>query len=245
LAADVLGDAHALDTGRPVATLVLGVLRGTANLAKNRAELPDEDADQAGPEAEKARDVWAGAGVLVNGLARPAAFLNLPAGDAECWLPGEPGYVSLRRLLRSPPPWAVAGRAVHICENLNLLTILADMLGENCPPVVCTDGMPAAAQCMLLRQLVRAGAHLLYHGDFDWPGLVIGNTVMRVFGASPWRFGAADYLAAVNVAPRPGHRLRGPEVLASWDADLTSAMKKHQIGIDEEAVAGSLLLDLG
>jgi uncharacterized protein (TIGR02679 family) len=245
LAADVLGDAHALDTGRPIATLVLGVLRGAASLTKTQTETSDNNDDQASPEAEKARDVWAGAGVLVNGLARPAAFLNLPVRDEEGWLAGEPGYVSLRRLLRSPPTWAVAGRAVYICENLNLLTIIADSLGENCPAVVCTDGMPAAAQCMLLRQLVSAGAHLLYHGDFDWPGLLVGNTVMRVFGAQPWRFGAADYLAAVRVASLPGHRLKGPEVLASWNEDLTLAMRNHQIGIDEEAVAASLLSDLG
>jgi hypothetical protein len=65
LAADVLGDAHALDTGRPIATLVLGVLRGAASLTKTQTETSDNNDDQASPEAEKARDVWAGAGVLV------------------------------------------------------------------------------------------------------------------------------------------------------------------------------------
>ena len=110
--------------------------------------------------------------------------------------------------------------------------------------MVCTDGMPAAAQSRLLGQLVEAGARLLYHGDFDWPGLRIGNTIMREFGARPWRFGAVDYLAAVGVAPRPGHRLKGMEVLASWDEALMSVMKEHQIGIAEEGVAASLLQDL-
>jgi uncharacterized protein (TIGR02679 family) len=57
--------------------------------------------------------------------------------------------------------------------------------------MVCTDGMPAAAQRTLLAQLAAGGATLRYHGDFDWPGINIGNFVMQAFGAMPWRFGAA------------------------------------------------------
>jgi len=38
--------------------------------------------------------------------------------------------------------------------------------------------MLAAAQRTLLMQLRRAGATLRYHGDFDWPGIAIGNVVM-------------------------------------------------------------------
>ncbi|HEX7477277.1 MAG TPA: TIGR02679 domain-containing protein, partial [Polyangiales bacterium] len=59
LAADRLGDAHALDQGRAVATLILATLRN------------DQD--------ENDRDTWARAGVLVNELAAPALVLNLPA----------------------------------------------------------------------------------------------------------------------------------------------------------------------
>src|SRR5262249_38004917 len=101
---------------------------------------------------------------------------------------GEPGYVSLRVLVRSPPSWAVAGRDVYVCENPNLVAIAADQWGPRCAPLVCTDGMPAAAQRHLLSQLTRAGARLHYHGDFDWPGLCIGNHLMRAHGALPWRF---------------------------------------------------------
>jgi uncharacterized protein (TIGR02679 family) len=59
--------------------------------------------------------------------------------------------------------------------------------------------MPSAAPQTLLAQLAAAGARLRYHGDFDWAGLVIGNFVVREFGAEPWRFGEADYLAASAV----------------------------------------------
>ncbi|OWK21018.1 hypothetical protein AJ88_22135 [Mesorhizobium amorphae CCBAU 01583] len=103
-----------------------------------------------------------------------------------------------------------------MCENPNLLAIAADRWGAGCAPLVCTDGMPAAAQRCLLAQLAQAGARLYYHGDFDWPGLHIGNHLMREHGAEPWRFGAGDYIAAVRTAPSVAHPLGGKAVEASW-----------------------------
>ena len=248
LAADVLGDAHALDNGRPVASLVLAVWRQVIVPPIQWVALGavDENGLQRDLHGESVRDIWSRAGILVNELARRALFFNLPAINAErpAAEPGEPGYVSLRALLRSPPSWDVAGRTVYVCENPNLLAIAADQFRQRCAPLICTDGMPAAAQCRLLSRLALAGARLWYHGDFDWPGVRIGNYMARAYGAQPWRFGAVDYAAAVEVAPRPGHRLKGTEVPASWDRDLTSVMREHQLAIAEEAVAASLLQDL-
>jgi uncharacterized protein (TIGR02679 family) len=265
LAADVLGDAHALDNGQATASLVLAVWRrvvspardddgevgaepaeGAAEPVDGGIAPPDGDgAQQAGGE-ERVRAVWARAGVLVNELARPALFLNLPTRDARRYgqALGEPAYASLRSLLRSPPAWDVAGRQVYVCENPNFLAIAADHWGPRCAPLVCTDGMPAAAQRCLLSQLVHAGARLCYHGDFDWPGLRIGNHVMREHGARPWRFGAADYLAAVQMASGLGQPLAGNAVEALWDATLATTMQEHRISVAEEALAVSLLQDL-
>lgn len=234
LAAQALGDAHALDNGCAVATLVLAVLRSVLN---RKASSGLEDT---GFEEASARELWASAGVLVNELARPALVLNLPGAGT----PGEPGYLSLRKLLRSPPEWKVNGLPVYVCENPNLIAIAADHLGASCAPMVCTDGMPAAAQRTVLNQLVQAGAALRYHGDFDWPGLRIGNHVMREHGARPWRFSAADYLAACAIAARPGRPLQGAESEASWDAGLALTMRTAQQAIDEEMVAESLIQDL-
>lgn len=106
------GDAHAPDQGRPVATLVLAVLR--------RQDSGDaQDAVQTG---EPMRVIWARAGVLVNELARPALFLNVPLA-VDAFAAGEPAYLSLRALLRTPPRWKVAGRPGFVCENPNLLAI--------------------------------------------------------------------------------------------------------------------------
>lgn len=250
LAANTLGDAHALDNGKPAATMVLAVWREAVAASGATEKAPSESQDDTAPQhetgEERARDIWARAGVLVNELARPALLFNISASSSARYAqaPGEPRHASLRSLLRSPPCWEVSGRNVFVCENPNLVAIAADQLGVHCAPMVCTDGMPAAAQRTLLTQLARAGACLCYHGDFDWPGLRIGNHVIGEYGARPWRFGAADYAAAIQWAPRPGRRLEGPEVIASWDEGLAPAMQTHQLSIAEESVAGLLLQDL-
>lgn len=245
LAARTLGDAHALDTGQAVATLVLAVWR-MRSLDQDTEEKPTIENGVREIGEDRIRDIWAKAGILVNELARPALFLNLQInGNQTLPLPsGEPSYTSLRFLLRSDPLWDVKGRDIHVCENPNLVAIAADKLGVNCAPMVCTEGMPAAAQRVILQQLVTSGGRLRYHGDFDWPGLRIGNHVMREFGAVPWRFDAKEYLAAVTRAPRPGFALTGAEVDASWDEALTIAMRTHGLAIAEESLADELLQDL-
>jgi uncharacterized protein (TIGR02679 family) len=251
LAADVLGDAHALDNGRGTATLVLAVWRRTVPLVYDQddnspTEPTDEGDLQQSTVAERDRDIWATAGVLVNELARPALFLNLPTRETEKreWTRGEPAYASLRLLLRSPPSWDVAGRKVYVCENPNLLAIAANHWGSDCASLVCTDGMPAAAQRCLLSQLRAARAELCYHGDFDWPGIRIGNHVIREYGAQPWRFCEADYEAAIQMVSGPGLDLTEKTIHALWDTALSVAMQQRGIAIAEEALAASLLRDL-
>lgn len=247
LAAETLGNAHALDNGQATATLVLAAWR---QIEKGRSgkgdpnDLPEDTPNSA--LDERIRDVWARAGVLVNELARPALLLNLPVQTDETPVctPGEPAYLSLRRLLRTPPLWAVADLVVFVCENPNLVAIAADRLGLRCAPLACTDGMPAAAQRTLLTQLAQSGARLRYHGDFDWPGIQIANHVMCTWGAHPWRFGALDYEAAAASASHTRRDLADACIVASWDAALAPAMQRHGLAIAEEAVAVPLLGDL-
>jgi len=261
LAAEALGDSHGLDAGRPVATLVLRAWGSGASL-DSPPDSPGRPSDACG----STREQWARLGVTINELALPALCLNLPvrgnangdgpsasstassivalAGTLARGLaaPGEPVHLSLRRLLRRPPSWDAVGRDVFVCENPNVVAIAADQLGATCAPLVCTDGMPAAAQQTLLTQLAAAGARLRYHGDFDWPGLSIGNFVMREFAAEPWRFGAADYLGACA-----GGTLTLPaqdRVEARWDDRLTAAMAQQALAVHEEALVETLLADL-
>ncbi|ALK09630.1 TIGR02679 family protein [Blastochloris viridis] len=251
LAADVLGDAHALDSGQATAALVLAVLRRLAPQSRDGDDDAQIDAAANGSfernaSVERAREIWARAGILVNELARPVLFLNLPTrGPQNDHRPtGEPSYASLRSLLRARPAWDVANRTVYVCENPNLVAIAADHWGSDCAPLVCTEGMPAAAQRCLLLQLSEAGARLRYHGDFDWPGLHIGNQLMREHRAEPWRFSAADYAAAAAKISRFGQPLQGKPVTAHWDGALTTAMQQYRVAIPEEFLADSLLQDL-
>ncbi len=100
------------------------------------------------------------------------------------------------------------------------------------------------SQRTLIQQLTSAGARLRYHGDFDWPGITIGNYVIREYGATAWRFGKVEYEAAGTQSRSPGHQLAGTEVMASWDCELAPCMRARRIAIAEEAVAGVLLEDL-
>src|SRR5262249_7334784 len=150
-----------------------------------------------------------------------------------------------RLLARRPPDWTVAGRAILVCENPNLVAILADLLGTACPPVVCVDGQLGAAQRTILKQLKSLGADLRYHGDYDWPGISIANNVIAKYGAVPWHFSAADYVAAAESAPQLAAPLSGRSVVASWDEDLTAAMTRTGIKIEEEAVAQRIIDLLG
>lgn len=259
LAAQTLGNAHALDAGQPTASVVLAAWRHSETVAAPATGVgepptgtdggdadPSGDVDTQRPPDERARDIWARAGVLVNELARPALVLNLPAltRSGALWSAGEPAYLSLRQLLRAQPQWSVRDITVFVCENPNLLAIAADRLGAHCAPMVCTEGMPAAAQRTLLSQLTQAGARLHYHGDFDWPGIHIANHVLRTWQARPWRLAAADYEAAANDAPHTRRDLADTGPDAAWDNMLAPAMRRHGLAIAEEAVAAALLEDL-
>ena len=250
VAADALGDAHALDAGQPVAALVLRACRSDADTPREPGAFGRAASDTAGRESESRRAQWARVGVTLNELAAPVLVLGLRArgtaplarlASAAAAL-GSPTHLNLRALLQGAPDWEVGGGVVHVCENPSLVALAADALGAHHRPLVCTDGMPAAAQQTLLRQLAEAGATLRYHGDFDWPGVAIGNFVVHRFAAQPWRFSAADYLAADVDVELP--LTEGRRVEARWDARLAGAMARRGVAVHEERVADGLLADL-
>ncbi len=236
-AATRLGNAHGLDPGTPVATLAL---RAAARLGG--IEFDKED-------AETRRAVWASVGVMCDELSTPALVLNLPAaGDTPLGRmlrtatgEAEPLHVSLRLLLR----WPLAGdaalgdREVFVCENPTVVALATARLGRRCAPLICANGQFATPLLVLLRQLRDAGARVRYHGDFDPAGLAIARRVMAESGAQPWRFGAAEYIAAPKGEPFVVHP--GP---TPWDARLREAMRADGRAVHEEAVFATLAEDL-
>jgi uncharacterized protein (TIGR02679 family) len=85
-------------------------------------------------------------------------------------------------------------------------------------------------------------ARLWYHGDFDWPGLVIANLVMRRMDARRWRMSTADYEGASRTNGPPLQA--GSRVEASWDPQLAAMMERRGLAVHEEAVAEQMLQEL-
>lgn len=237
LAAAVAGDSHALDSGAPLGTIAVRLAAAVGGV-------------DTWDGAEARRDAWASVGVLCDELSAPVLTLNV-SGDgtnvtdrvlrlhAEA---GEPCRLTTRQLLRDPPAFgpSIAGRTVYVCENPTVLASAANRLGARSRAVVCLEGQPRTAAHLLLSRLATAGARLVYHGDFDWAGIHIGNLVIRRYRVAPWRFSSEDYRAA-----RGGRELHGAPVAAMWDPSLEAAMIETGRAVHEEQVVDMLLADLG
>jgi uncharacterized protein (TIGR02679 family) len=230
-AARVLGSAHALDDGTPLATLTLSGVRALTGH-------PD------GTGAAWRRAAWASAGLLCDELSSTVLTLNLRGtpvldGMADA---GEPCVLTLRHLARRPP--SLTARLVHVCENPAVLAAAADIHGPGAAPLVCLQGQPSAAALTLLDRLHTLGATLRYHGDFDWGGLRIAGTLLRRVPWQPWRYTAADYRAAAALATAAAPPLTGSPAGTPWDPPLAPALSELGVRVEEEAVLGQLLSDL-
>lgn len=231
-AGQVLRDAHALDGGRPLATLVLSGVRALAGLAEEKG-------------SRGQREAWASVGILKDDVSSTVLTLNLRGTPALDWMAdaGEPAVLTLRQLVRHPAAPAAVARRIHVCENPAVLTAAADAYGPHCPPMVCVQGQPSTAALTLLRRLCDQGAALSYHGDFDWGGLRIASTLHRGVPWSPWRFTAAHYRAAVASGPS-SPCLTGTPADAPWDPPLARALAELGVRVEEETVLDDLLGDL-
>lgn len=229
-AARLLGGAHALDDGIPLATLTLSGIRALTGF-------PD------GTGAEWRREAWASAGLLRDELSSTVLTLNLRGTPALDWMAdaGEPSVLTLRQLMRHSP--GVSDATIRICENPAVLAAAADAHGADSAPLVCVQGQPSAAALTLLRHLHEGGAALFYHGDFDWGGLRIASALLRRVPWRPWRYTAADYRAAAVERP-DGPPLAGQPAEASWDPDLQQALLQLGVRVEEEMVLDGLLSDL-
>jgi uncharacterized protein (TIGR02679 family) len=234
LAADLLNDAHALDAATPYGTIAMHFIAVITS-----SSLPTDAAQR--------RDAWAAVGVLCDDLSSSVLSLNLPAvGDSPAARSlrfyremGEPCRVLLRHVMRDPPAFDTGHSVVFVCENPAVVAAAAQRLGIKTAPLVCTEGQPTTAVRLLLDQLSRSGCRLLYHGDFDWPGIQIANLMHARHSASAWRMSVEDYCAAPKAVP-----LEGAAVEAHWDGRLASCMTEDGRSVHEEQVLATLLGDL-
>lgn len=237
LAAYETGNSHALDRGQPLGSLVIRFATQLEETASWKT-------------TEQRRDAWETLGVLCDELSAPVLVFNL-AADGESMTSkalrlhasaGEPYRISVRQLRLHPPVFGLrtTGAHIYICENPTVVDVAANRLGTKCKPLVCIDGQPKTASRLLLKALSEAGCTLHYHGDFDWDGIRIGNTIVERHGAVSWRFNASDY----SKATYSDHVLKGKPVSANWDAELAPRMLDTGVCVHEEQVLDELLFDL-
>jgi uncharacterized protein (TIGR02679 family) len=230
LASEIIGDAHGLDGGVPAALVLRALARAL-------------DAAPATSAAER-RLLWQRVGVSTDEISGTVITWALRPPGRDRWSAmmrerADLGLVTHLTVheLRRAADLTRPGEIIHACENPQVLQRLAAAGVQQ--PVACMSGSPAAAGMTLLARTV-----VLYHGDFDWPGIAIAR---RIFdrGAGPWRFGRMDYVDAVNRLP-VGTRLglSGRIEATPWDEELSAAMTAADVAIHEELTVDVLLSDL-
>ncbi len=162
LAAEVCGDAHALDEGRPVATLALSAARAMAI-----DSLPGE-------ALTSRREIWAAVGVHLDELSSTVLCLGLPGDSltplgrilAAMRAAGEPSVLTLRQLRRHDGPVLAGDGLVRLCENPVVVAAAAEELGGILSaarvrqrPAVCR-GVASARPAGIGRRTVRVSRRL-------------------------------------------------------------------------------------
>ena len=189
--------------------------------------------------------------MIVDDLASRVLVLNLAAaGDGLGeWLTdakarGVPFYVTLQQLMAMRVvPTVAAEPVVSVCENPAVLRRAAADLGYRSRPLICTEGQPSTAFHRLAGAVTANGGRLRYHGDFDWPGIAIANSVISRHNATPWRMAVVDYRDAIR--EEADHvKLSGPPQPTPWDPTLADAMTAAGRAVYEESVADPLIADL-
>jgi uncharacterized protein (TIGR02679 family) len=227
LAERLLADTKALSSGRSRSMLLraLSLWRGI--------EYPGD--------TESERELLEWAGLVSDDIASQALVLNVPVtgGVIGEWMRsarGIPFRLTLQQLRREP--FTVDAPVVRIVENPSILRAVADAMGPDCPPLVCTEGVPSAAVYRLLG--AAAAARLFWRADFDWAGLrIVKRGLERCPNAEPWRMSAEDYQAGSKGIGLRGHRIDVP-----WDPRLGAQMAAAGRAVMEESLIGPLLQDL-
>ena len=224
------GDAHMLDPDAKVERFARGLLERLGGT----------------PAEHSVRELWLEWGVETDPLSSTVLTMNLgaapdtPIGAALETLHGGHLVLTLAQLEELAVDWHAED--VFVCENPTVVRAAQRALGTACRPLVCTGGWPSAAASALLHQLRAAGATLRHHGDFDWDGLAIHQTLVRDASVVPWRYDAATYERAVldrNARLRP-LTLRRRAVTGA----LGDALARAGCMVPEELVLDGLLEDL-
>jgi uncharacterized protein (TIGR02679 family) len=229
LAATVLGSSHALDTGTALETVVARALthRVDQELIKGAWEQAGVHTDQ----VSGAVLTWA------LPVLRESGLHDVTTAATKA---GVPLHLT-RYALTSHPVRVTAGTTILVAENPRVVEAAAQW--SSARATITTNGNPSSAVRLLLDQLLASDATLLYHGDFDVPGLAI-CTRMQHIGLVPWRMDAVHYRAAVEAAAADGVQLPiedRPPGPTPWDPSLRNALKETARIVHEERLLEDIL----
>ena len=233
VAAGLFGSAHALDRGEKPAAAAERALRHRLGADGTRLD---------------SRELWEAAGIPADRVSAPVLTWGLPAAGASpldvqiraATSGALPLHISLVAVQKYPVE-VPSGSAVLVVENPRLVEAAAERELPGC--VITTNGNPTTAVGTLLDQLQRAGARLLYHGDFDTPGLGICRR-MHAGGREPWMMDASDYEAAVELAERTDVGLEEESRdcgATPWDPALQETFERQRLIVHEEFVLDRVL----
>lgn len=240
LAARFGGGSHQLDAGTALSRVVL------------RAAAFAHGADMPGNERER-RALWERCGVTLEAVSATVLCWALPVSRTDPWSRalndrssmGLPTHLTHLDLRSAPEHLVDPGVTVGVCENPRVLEAAVHEGIQH--PLVCVAGHPTTVASELLLRLTGSGAHLHYHGDFDWPGVSLADALRRNHGAAPWRMGSADYREALDHAAAERTDLPsliGEPVATPWDPALSELMANTGRAVEEEMVLPTLLDDL-
>lgn len=226
----VLDDTKALTEG-PLRGLVLRAIA-----AWQQTALP--------VDGERERALWESVGLVPDDLASQVLVLNVRAtgGLVGRWLTdaaraGVPIRVTLHQLRLAP--LTLTCDEVYVCENPAVLRAATAALGDQAPPLICTEGAPSVAVHALLRAASESG--IRWRNDFDWTGVRLTTAALQRYpNAVPWRMAATDYLPAAGT----GTSLLGTPAGTPWDESLGESMRRTGRAVMEERLIDRLIADL-
>lgn len=224
------GDSHALDPGTALERLVRRLLQQLDGC-------PDATLG-----ALEVRRLYERFGVEPDPTSSTVLTLGLPGdpgstcGRVLAATSGHHAVLTYGLLRDSPPRWPT-GLRVFVCENPSVVHVAERALGHGCAPLVCTAGWPGSAAQLLLAALRDAGAQLLHHADFDRDGIAMHRHLAQAYGARPWRFDTATYVAAAVTH-------HGASIGAGGGLDLAEAFESAGVAVVEELVLDDLVRDL-
>lgn len=235
LASDVLGDPHALDRGRSVATLVIDALTSA-------------DRNGAPRDAESIRSAWERAGVAPDVLSSTTLVIGLRPSPDHPLHPylraaadvSEPVVLTLGQLRRWPLPPLAGESVAFVVENPSVIAEAAHQGWADGPVLMCSSGRPTVAVVTMVRQLAAAGAAIYQHADFDEAGIAITSWLTERAATHPWLMDTASYRAAIANGARQVTTL-GSVPPTPWDPPLADLMTATGRPIYEEALRADLL----